>query len=343
MSAMRQHILDGNFLDYYKRMRVELAREDDENPPCPVPPPRKPKALRLSRLGDYEVLPDPKGGDYASIRQVSSGEIMHSVSNPEEEARRLYVEQVGLAGLLAPAELRPLVIWDVGLGAATNAMAGLDCWNGLMKDAGPATGPRAVQLVSFERDLDPLRLAVRNAARFPHLHHPGPAALLKTGAWNHPAGFAWELREGDFLEKMAGAPRPDLVWYDPFSFKTDSVLWHMATFRRIVAALGSHPDQETRFYTYSASTAVRATLLGAGFWLARGLPTGPKNETTIAILPASGRRPGEAWPEGAPVLDLLGPEWLAHWERSGSPWPADLAEADRAGFRDVLRRHPQFS
>jgi queuine tRNA-ribosyltransferase len=344
MAAMRRHILEGSFGDYYRKMRVELARDDEDNPPCPTPPPRKPKALRQSQLGDYEVLPDVRGGDFASIRQISSGEVMHSVSDPMEEARRLYVEQAGLAALLAPAAgERALVVWDVGLGAATNAMAGLACWEAVL--AAAPQPPRPLRLVSFERDLDPLRLAVRNAARFPHLHHPGPASLLRSGRWEHPAGLEWELREGDFMERRNGAPRPDLVWYDPFSFKTDGPLWQLDTFRRLAAGWregAADQSDELRLFTYTASTAVRAALLAAGFWVARGEPTGPKSETTIAVLPAPGRRPG-AGRDGWPALDLLGPEWLGRWERSSAPWPADLPAGDQADFAGLVRQHPQFA
>ena len=69
------------------------------------------------RLGDYEVHKAWEG--FASVRQVSSGEIMHSRTSPMDEARQLYVEQSFLGERLrenAPGR-EPLVIWDVGLGA----------------------------------------------------------------------------------------------------------------------------------------------------------------------------------------------------------------------------------
>src|SRR6187200_701860 len=85
-------------------------------------------------LGDYEVHVAWEG--FASIRQISSGEIMHSRTPPMEEARGLYVEQSALgervrlpggngvnwngngAGPAVAGET--LVIWDVGLGAGAN-------------------------------------------------------------------------------------------------------------------------------------------------------------------------------------------------------------------------------
>ncbi len=50
---------------------------------------------------------------------------MHSVNDPAEEARSLYVEQSRLIGRLQLPDSEPLVVWDVGLGAAANAMAAI--------------------------------------------------------------------------------------------------------------------------------------------------------------------------------------------------------------------------
>lgn len=356
-STMREEIGAGSFAAYYERMRHELARDDNNSPDHRTLPRHVPKHLRHSQLGDYEVYPAPDGGNFCSIRQRSSGEIMHSVSDPREEARRLYVEQSALAERLAPGHgpdrRPPLVIWDVGLGAATNAAAVLDCWDAartrLATAAAASDGhapplPRVVRMLSYEIDLDPLRLAVRNAGRFPHLQRPGPAALLKDARWEHPDGFTWELREGDFRSTHRHAPRPDLVLWDPFSYKTDGPLWTFALFRELAEGWRTAPGGELRLYTYSNSTAVRAALLAAGFLVARGVGTGPKSETTIATLPASiGHTEAAA---GLPPLDYLGADWLAKWERSGSRYPGDIAVADEAASADfdvLIRRHTQFA
>jgi queuine tRNA-ribosyltransferase len=353
-AAMRAEIEAGSFAAFYGRMRVELARDDNNSPDHRTLPKHVPKHLRHSQLGDYEVYPAPDGQGFCSIRQRSSGEIMHSVSDPVDEARRLYVDQSGLADRLAPAVATeqaghgaghhpPLVVWDVGLGAATNACAVLDCWDAARVAAEAAGGPppRSLRLVSFEIDLDPLRLAVRNAGRFPHLQRPGPAALLKDGRWEHPAGFAWELRMGDFRSTHHHAPRPDIVLWDPFSFKTDGPLWTGAVFRELAESWRAAPGGELRLYTYSNSTAVRAALLAAGFRVARGVGTGPKAETTVAVLPGHGPAAGRSLPEP----DWLGADWLARWERSGSPYPADVAAADdetKTRFGRLIREHAQF-
>ena len=167
---------------------------------------------------------------FASIRQISSGEIMHSRTPPMEEARRLYVEQSNLAERVRlsadenPESAAPLVIWDVGLGAAANAMAAILCY-----EEQAAHGPvRPLHIISFENDLDSLRLAFRHSRDFPYLRHGGPAGILKTGQWQsrqHP-GLSWLLVPGDFLETMSTAPAPpDLIFYDMFSSKTSGDQW----------------------------------------------------------------------------------------------------------------------
>src|SRR4051812_13980872 len=91
MRTMRASILAGGFGSFYERMRGELGRSDDDNPSVTPKPAR---AFKLPRLGDYEIHRGP--GGFNSVRQISSGEVMHSVNDPDEEANRLYVEQSGL-------------------------------------------------------------------------------------------------------------------------------------------------------------------------------------------------------------------------------------------------------
>jgi hypothetical protein len=50
------------------------------------------------------------------------------------------------------------------------------------------------------------------------------------------------------------------------------------TFQRLFRACAGHSAD---FFTYSSSTAVRAALLAAGFYVAKGRATGPRPETTM--------------------------------------------------------------
>ncbi|MEO7412251.1 MAG: tRNA guanosine(34) transglycosylase Tgt [Opitutaceae bacterium] len=358
MRSMRESILQDAFLPFYERMRHELARTDSENPAIH---PKPAQVFHYPRLGDYEIHPGP--GGFNSVRQISSGEVMHSVNRPEDEANRLYIEQSCLATrlLLSPAlkingtapaaagksiatstAARPaetgsiageLVIWDVGLGAATNAMAVLRCFERCQAEHGEGA-LRPLRLVSFECDLDPLRLAAGKAGYFPHVRHGAPQAILEHGFWTHRSGgMHWELLHGDFRELFSAARAPDLIFYDPFSYKTDSALWTAETFTRIHAACASKPVE---LYTYSAATAVRVALLRAGFFVGEGVGIGPKSDTTIAFTHAESANAHPRAPH------LLGAEWLARWRRSSSKVPASVAIEARSDFEKRIEGHPQF-
>jgi queuine tRNA-ribosyltransferase len=335
MQELRAAILRGGFPDYYEKKRIELMRTDEEHPSRPTRQ-KKFRNLQPARLGDYEVLTGSQG--FSSIRQISSGEVMHSVNRPDEEANKLYVEQSGLATRLAHGNDAvgatngdELTIWDVGLGAASNAMAAIRCFEAQAKLGGEL---RPLRVISFECDLDPLRLAAKDPGRFPHLRHGAPRRLLETGAWAHGSGrLRWELVEGDFLEKFAAASAPDLIFYDPFSYKTDSALWTPAVFARLFRHCGIKPAE---LYTYSSSTAVRVALLTAGFFVAEGVGTGPKADTTLAFTTAQGAA-------GHPLSPrLLGGDWLRRWRRSGSKFPAGLSGEEQSALEQQIEGHRQF-
>jgi queuine tRNA-ribosyltransferase len=331
MKEMRAAILRNDFLEFYKRQRPELVRSDEEHPPRPTKQRRR--AISNARLGDYEVHTSLHG--FSSIRQISSGEVMHSVNRPSDEANRLYVEQSCLSSRLTAPAAPPdeLVIWDVGLGAASNAMAAVHCFESQWQNGRNAVRP--MRLVSFECDLDSLKLAVRDSRRFPHLRHGAPHELLKNGLWIHSSGqLCWELLEGDFLKRFEEAKAPDLIFYDPFSYKTDTRFWTSAVFSRIFQMSSARAAE---LYTYSASTAVRVALLTAGFFVAEGAGTGPKSSTTIAFTTAGGAS------EHPLVPALLGEDWLARWKRSHARVPASLANEEIPAFEQRIETHPQFA
>jgi queuine tRNA-ribosyltransferase len=120
------------------------------------------------------------------------------------------------------------------------------------------------------------------------------------------------------------------VFFDPFSFKTDSDLWTLQAFREL-AQVCQH--KATEVFTYTYSTRVRAALLAAGFFVARGRATGPKSETTIALSPMAA-----ALPHGR---ELLGHEWLGKWQRSGAQEPMGAGIADEV-WREAVTAHSQF-
>ena len=225
-----------------------------------------------------------------------------------------------------------LVIWDVGLGAAANAMAAIRCYEAATEES-PV---RPLKIISFENDLDSLRLARRHPDKFTYLHHAGPAGILEEGRWEskqHP-GLSWELVSGDFLETLttASAP-PDLVFYDMFSAKTAADQWTCEAFRRLYAACGS---RAVELFTYTCSTSIRAALLAAGFYVGRGRSTGLKQETTVALTPEA-CRPTELRHE------LLSKEWLGRWHRSGAKFPVEMHVDEHPSFERMITAHEQFA
>ncbi|HKP93757.1 MAG TPA: MnmC family methyltransferase [Chthoniobacterales bacterium] len=287
--------------------------------------------MNAPRLGDYEIHRAWEG--FSSIRQVSSGEIMHSRTAPMEEARQLYVGQAHLAERLrGRKEAEPVVLWDVGLGAAANAMAALRCY----EEIASRQSTRPFQIISFENDLDSLRLAVANPDDFPYVAHAAPAALLARGEWQSDAfpGLSWVLIHGDFLKTMSdAAAAPDLIFYDMFSTRTSSELWSWGTFRRLFEQCRG---RAVELFTYTCSTANRAALLAAGFHVARGRNAGAKVETTIALTPAA------AGSATATRRHMLSRSWLEKWDRSAAKFPGDVAPADRPAFEKLIREHKQF-
>ncbi|HWB60317.1 MAG TPA: tRNA guanosine(34) transglycosylase Tgt [Chthoniobacteraceae bacterium] len=332
MREIRESILAGRFTELYNEKRAFLHEDDLDNPS------RKAKPARVERppeLGNYRIHTAREG--FANILHVPSGEIMHSRMDPMDEARCLYIEQSCLAERVRPSRTEaPLVIWDVGLGAAANAMAAIHCY-----EAQALGGPvRPMRIVSFENDLDSLRLAFANNDRFPYLRHGAPSGIVKRGHWQSRTlpGLSWELVPGDFFEMLARAPiAPEVIFYDMFSSKTHADQWTLDLFRRLYAACAAEgAGQGTELFTYTVSTAARSAMLAAGFHVARGRSAGEKEETTIAFTAAALNG------EFAPRHELLGAEWLAKWNRSRARIPAWVREEERTAFEQAILGHPQF-
>jgi queuine tRNA-ribosyltransferase len=254
------------------------------------------------------------------MRDAEAGEVMHPVIGAAVEAERLYVAQSRLAARLLEPDGEPLVLFDVGLGAAGNALAALRTAR-----AAPG-GRRPLTLVSFERELGALTLAAsdQGVARMGWSPEDAAAAraLLRHGQHQEP-GLTWRLSLGDALERLDAEPlRADVVFWDPFSPKVNGALWTAGAFARLAARCAPGAT----LFTYSTATAARAALLLAGFAVGHGDASGPKDETTAAALP--------------PALPVrpLDARWLARLSRSSAPLPVDAPD-------DALARiaaRPQF-
>lgn len=341
MANMRTSILENRFLEFYKNTKPVLEQSDLQNPAVPPKVRVRPQTLELGR---YSVEFSEKG--FGKIKCQESGETMHSVSEPIVEATRLYVDQACFEARLQELAMgqkadssKTLVLWDVGLGAAANAMAAVrwyEAWAKKQTQENADAVLPSLKILSFENDLDSLRLAVKNKDAFTYLRHGGPEALLEEGYWKSKAyPLEWILIEGDFLEKATTAESPDVIFFDPFSYKTDGPLWTLGSFSKIAEKC---LEKNTVLMTYTNSTAVRAALLGAGFFVAKGVGTGPKSETTVALNSGAVEKP---W---ASTYTLLNRDWLGRWERSDSKIPMGLGleEYSTLGLEQVIRGHQQW-
>ncbi len=221
---------------------------------------------------NHEVVRTRKG--MLAMRSLVAGEVMHPGVGPLVEAEELYVRQSRLRERLR--ESRRLVLFDVGMGAGSNALAARRA------AMAAAAGSAVLDLISFERDLGALSLALTSAEAFGLEGEPGEAArtLLATG--KHETGRVhWQLRRGDLLEMLAvEALKADVVFWDPFSPKANPELWTVAAFAAIRRVAGPR----CTLYTYSASTTVRLALIFAGWAVGVGNSIGEKAATTAAAV-----------------------------------------------------------
>lgn len=276
----------------------------------------------MTREGNFELVTLRNGA--RAVRHVGHGEVMHPSVGPWQEAQALYVEQSRLAQLLQ-FEGPPLRIWDVGLGAGTNAVAALTC----ARDLG-ARQRRALHVVSFEIDLAPLRLALADAEGFPFLQPFAAAgeALVATGRWSDGRSH-WELQLGDALTLWQGVwAKADVIFFDPFSPSANPALWTPRAFQ-LLRRHARESDEGCALFTYSAATPTRVSLLLGGFFVGTGVATGMKVETTDAAT----RRERLAQP--------LGQRWLERWQRSSSRAPHGVPLDDE--IQRAIREHAQFT
>jgi tRNA U34 5-methylaminomethyl-2-thiouridine-forming methyltransferase MnmC len=154
--------------------------------------------------------------------------------------------------------------------------------------------------------------------------------LLKQGS-ALIGGLRWHLHRGDFRAQLDAAPAPHAILYDPYSPRANPELWTLEHFTKLHASLD--PARPCLLSNYTRSTAVRVTLLLAGFFVGHGHATGEKDQTTIA----SNDRPL--------LTDSLDHAWLGRVRRSTASAP--LRAGGNAGPISVedfarLSAHPQF-
>lgn len=241
------------------------------------------------------------------------------------EAEVLHVRGQRLAERAARVSPEDFVVWDIGLGAAANAIAAIETLR---------TVNARVALHSFERDLGAAEFAIENADALGYVapHRDTLQALLRDRVVDL-GNIQWRLHLGDFsqLNITASADSPHAMLYDPYSPKANPRLWSLAHFRRLHGRL--NPGKPCTLSSYSRSSAVRVTLLLSGFYVGVGPASGDKDQTTIAATHPD-------------FIDTpLDARWLGRVQRSTKGAPLQegipggpISEADWK----ALLAHPQF-
>jgi tRNA U34 5-methylaminomethyl-2-thiouridine-forming methyltransferase MnmC len=242
-----------------------------------------------------------------SVHSLAHQETFHPVIGPVAEAEALYVRQLGLTNRLQ-RHAGEFVIWDVGLGAAANALTVLR----ETREIGAS-----VRLVSFDNTIEPLKFALEHRDSLGYLaDYEGQIESLlrekQVAFVNGKQSVNWEIHLAEFQTLVArpeadSLPKPDAIMFDAFSPAKNPEMWTQPLFANVFRLLD--PKRPCALPTYSRSTMLRVTLLLAGFFVGVGHATGEKEETTIA----------------ANTLDLISEpldlKWLQRAHRSGSAEP----------------------
>ena len=211
-----------------------------------------------------------------SVRSLANDETFHPVIGPVAEAEALYVNQIRLRDRLKNHS-GEFVIWDVGLGAAANALAVLRATRGIACN---------IRLVSFDHTIEPLEFALRHAADLGYFS--GYENHLKEFLHAHRVKFQdgrqsvnWEFHHGDFPtllnSQMVGRdsrqaagdlpnparedarptkflPAPHAILFDAYSPAKNPAMWTLPLFANLFQLL--NPGRPCALPTYSDRKSV---------------------------------------------------------------------------------------
>ena len=237
------------------------------------------------------------------------------------EAEALYVQQLEIPQRAAN-HTGPFVGWDIGLGAAANAIAVIN-----------SIPSHPLLLLSFDLTTAPLQFALGHTDELAYLkpYRTQIESLLSNGKAEFDR-VTWQLHLGNFPDVLGSdLPAPDAILFDPFSPAKNPEMWTASLFERIFQLL----VRPCSLANFSRSTMFRVSLLLAGFYVGHGQAIAGKEETTIAASTLSLiRKPLDAgWLERVQRSHSAEPLWTAAY-RKAPLTPSTLAK---------LRAHPQFS
>jgi queuine tRNA-ribosyltransferase len=269
---------------------------------------------------DCEVVATDAGA--LAMRDRLTGEVMHPIVGPRAEAESLYVGPSRLRERLLSSDPAPLVLFDIGLGAGSNASFAWQASEALPE------GARRLEIVSFDRSLAALlhALSSAHAAEFGLSGKVGQAAAaLARDGGHETARTCWRLRLGELPATLSGEAEAcaEVVFWDPFSPRANPTLWTYSAFQ----ALYGRCRQDVSVHTYSGATAVRSALLLAGFAVGEGEPSAAAKRTTCAARDARN------------LARPLDRRWFERLIRSSAPLPSD-APPDAL---ELIRKLAQFA
>jgi queuine tRNA-ribosyltransferase len=259
-------------------------------------------------------------GGARAILDHATGEVMHPIVGPKLESQSAYLVPSRLSARLAVANEAPFVLFDIGLGGGSLAIAAWHLSESLSADA------RRLEIVSFDHDRSALALALTFPEDFSFEDAAGEAArtLLREGEHVTPR-TRWRFIEGELPTALSAEPEQsaDMIYWDAFSPKRNPELWTVAAFRaaRRCANVGA------ALHTYSGATATRSALILAGFEVGLGAAVGAGKVGSCGVVPP------------ARLDHPLDARWLERLARSSAPFPAD-APTDAL---KVIAGAPQFA
>jgi tRNA U34 5-methylaminomethyl-2-thiouridine-forming methyltransferase MnmC len=267
-----------------------------------------------------------------SLRALDNKETFHPVTGPKVEASILHVQQQRLVErslelMKSTNGSGKFVIWDVGLGAAANVLTAIEAIENT--DA-------TIEIHSFDKSTAPLEFAIAHSRELGYLeaHHDKLNRLVAERRIQVSPRLTWILHLGDFQKTVmdASLAAPHAIIYDPYSPVGNSEMWSLAHFTRLRSRLD--PEAPCLFTNYTRSTAVRVTLLLAGFHVGIGSEIGEKAETSVASN------------DPRMILRPLERSWLerVRISKNSAPLtgPYSLAPISDEDF-ERLRKSPQFA
>jgi hypothetical protein len=326
--------------------------------------------LSVASTSAYRIVKLANGAH--SVHSLAHAETFHPVVGPVAEAETLYIRQLRLIERLQ-RHTGEFVIWDVGLGAAANAITFLRAAriNPGAKGSFPRTGatapvppihvgeragsalhqtgtppqahlPPSIHLVSFDHTLEPLEFALQHTEFLEYLKGYEPQLGLLISK-QHVAfkqsdlAVDWDIHLADFPTLLSQPIAGALPKPHAIMFDAFSPAKNPSMWTQpLFANLFQllDPARPCALPTYSRSTMLRVTLLLAGFFVGVGHATGEKEETTIA----------------ANVLELLEEpldhRWLQRARRSSCAeplWEPCYRQAPLSPKTwQSLQQHPQF-